>query len=93
MVAGQYAYTGGTAWADDGKVTGIQGCSTNGMARGTAPIGAINMCNDSEGYSFHPGGLNVVMADGSVRFLSQTIDLNVFGGIVTKAGGEIVGDF
>ncbi len=93
VVAGQYAYTGGTAWADDGKVTGVQGCKTDGSARGVAPIGSINMCNDSEGYSFHSGGCNILMADGSVRFLTQNVSLNIFAGIITKAGGEILGDW
>lgn len=90
---GAYVYTGGTAWADDGKVTGIQGCRVDGMARGTAPIAPINICNDSEMYSFHTGGVTFVMGDGSVRFISQNIDVNLFAGVVTKAGGEVLGDF
>ncbi len=90
---GTYAYTGGTAWADDGKVTGVQGCNMTGTARGTAPIAAMNTCNDSEMYSFHTGGVTFVMGDGSVRFISQNIDVNTFAAVVTKGGGEAVGDF
>jgi prepilin-type processing-associated H-X9-DG protein len=39
----------------------------------------------------HPGGFNVSMADGSVRFLKNTIDLNVLRALITRAGGEVVG--
>lgn len=90
---GSYVYKGGTAWADDGKVTGIQGCRTDGRARGTAPLAPMNACNDSEMYSFHSGGVQFVMGDGSVRFISQNIDLGLFAGLVTKAGGETLGEF
>jgi prepilin-type processing-associated H-X9-DG protein len=39
----------------------------------------------------HPGGFNASMADGSVRFLKNTIDLNVFRAIITRASGEVIG--
>jgi prepilin-type N-terminal cleavage/methylation domain-containing protein/prepilin-type processing-associated H-X9-DG protein len=64
---------------------------------GTAFFGpcAVNCTNDREVYSFHPGGANVVFADGSVRFLRADIDIRVFAKLVTRAGGEVVsaGDF
>ena len=50
----------------------------------------MNCTNDREVYSFHPGGANVVFADGSVHFLKATIDIRVFAGLVTRAGGEVV---
>ena len=39
----------------------------------------------------HPGGFHASMADGSVRFLKNTIDLNVFRALITRAGGEVIG--
>ncbi len=39
---------------------------------------------------YHPGGANVLMADGSVRFVRETIDPRVFEAISTIAGGEKV---
>jgi prepilin-type processing-associated H-X9-DG protein len=36
----------------------------------------------------HRGGLNVAFADGSVRFLRETIDPKVFEALSTVAGGE-----
>lgn len=90
---GAYAYLGGTGWADDGRVSGVQGCSSDGTARGTAPLTPMNSCNDSEAYSFHVGGCQVVMADGSVRFISENIDIRLWPGLITTANGELLGDF
>ncbi len=61
---------------------------------GTAFYGkcAINCTNDREVYSFHPGGANVVFADGLVRFLHASIDIRVFARLVTRAGGELSGN-
>ena len=36
----------------------------------------------------HRGGVMVAMADGSVRFLSESIDPKVFEALSTVAGGE-----
>lgn len=35
----------------------------------------------------HPGGANVAMADGSVRFVKDTVDPTVFRAMLTRAGG------
>jgi prepilin-type processing-associated H-X9-DG protein len=40
--------------------------------------------------SRHAGGVNVIKADGSVRFVKDTIDGRVWAGVGTMAGGEIV---
>ncbi len=40
--------------------------------------------------SEHPGGCNLVMADGSVRFIADTVKLATLEALATKAGGEIV---
>ena len=41
--------------------------------------------------SRHPGGVNVGMADGSVRFFESTIDLKVWRAVGTRNGNEIIG--
>ena len=44
-------------------------------------------------YSFrsrHPGGLQFALADGSVRFFSDTIGLSIYRNLATIAGGEPV---
>ncbi|MBI2480586.1 MAG: DUF1559 domain-containing protein [Planctomycetia bacterium] len=44
-------------------------------------------------WSWHPGGAYVGLADGSIRFLSYTIDYNTYVALSTRASGEVVGDF
>jgi prepilin-type processing-associated H-X9-DG protein len=39
-------------------------------------------------YAFHPGGANVALGDGAVRFVSENILLTTFSGLVTRAGNE-----
>jgi len=45
--------------------------------------------NDIFFSSHHPGGCSFVWADGSVRFASETIEMEVFKGIATRDGGEV----
>ena len=40
--------------------------------------------------SNHPGGVSLAMADGSVRFVSQSIARSVWRAIGSRAGGEVV---
>jgi prepilin-type N-terminal cleavage/methylation domain-containing protein/prepilin-type processing-associated H-X9-DG protein len=54
----------------------------------TAGQGGDNPCKRSFG-SNHETGMNFVMCDGSVRFVSNSIDINVLAAAATIAGGEI----
>jgi prepilin-type processing-associated H-X9-DG protein len=38
-----------------------------------------------------PGGFNALFLDGSVRFLKETINLNVLRALITRDGGEVIG--
>lgn len=40
--------------------------------------------------SYHTGGVNALLADGSVRFFSNDIDPAVWSAMSTRAGGEII---
>jgi prepilin-type N-terminal cleavage/methylation domain-containing protein/prepilin-type processing-associated H-X9-DG protein len=40
--------------------------------------------------SYHPGGANFGLADGSVRFIKQTVDVRTFEALSTRAGGEVI---
>jgi prepilin-type N-terminal cleavage/methylation domain-containing protein/prepilin-type processing-associated H-X9-DG protein len=40
--------------------------------------------------SRHPSGINVLMADGSVRFVQDQIDTNAWKGLATRAGHETI---
>ena len=43
--------------------------------------------------STHVGGAQCVLADGSVRFLSENISRVVYQGLSTRSGGETIGEF
>jgi prepilin-type N-terminal cleavage/methylation domain-containing protein/prepilin-type processing-associated H-X9-DG protein len=40
----------------------------------------------------HPGGVNTLMADGSVGFVKDGVNQRVWWALGTRAGGEVVGD-
>ncbi len=50
--------------------------------------GADNPCKRGFG-AFHTGGVNFVFCDGSVRFVSYGVDVNMLAAMATIAGGEV----
>jgi prepilin-type processing-associated H-X9-DG protein len=40
--------------------------------------------------SYHPGGVNVGMLGGSVRFVKSSVAQPTWWGIATKAGGDVI---
>ena len=55
--------------------------------RGTGVLEGVNIMNSQ---SFHSGGCNFMMADGSVRFIKSTINQLTYMSLGTRAGGEVV---
>lgn len=56
---------------------------------GTGFVGTMsNMAMQVSPSSGHPSGVNVCMGDGSVRWVTETIDLFVWRGMGTRAGSE-----
>jgi len=43
--------------------------------------------------SYHTGGVNLLLADGSVRFIQNTVTPQVFINMGSRSGGEVPGDF
>ncbi len=93
------------AWADpDAATNGISGPSLSAADRTArinnyaTPVGGPSACpwstnncgpND-EPFSFHSGGVNAVMADGSVRFIRDSIDFYVLKFTVGATDGQVV---
>lgn len=50
-------------------------------------IGGSNPCKRGSG-SFHPGGFHFALCDGSVHFISASIDMELFCQLATIVGGE-----
>ncbi len=95
------------AWADpDACTNGFSGPSNSLGSRvakinnNKTPIGgpadcrwSVNNCGpNDEPFSFHTGGVNIVMGDGSVRFTSDGIDPLVFKWLVGASDGNVIAD-
>ena len=90
-LGGTYVSADGTGWADPDNGFAINGATKDGLTKYSTYM--INRINTSEVFSFHPGGAVVALADGSVRFVSESIDTKVFVDACTRAGGEIQGQW
>ena len=92
--------TKGYSWSDGG--CGIGGCYSHIQPPNKK---ACVYANENAGYSsnviwsvatmigassYHPGGVNVGLVDGSVRFVKDTVSLGSWGALATKAGGEVI---
>jgi hypothetical protein len=53
-----------------------------------------NNCGpNDEPFSFHTGGVNVAIGDGSVRFMSDSVDWRTLKAAAGSQDGVVVGDF
>ena len=50
----------------------------------------IGLMGSAPPSSNHPGGVNMALADGSVRFIKDTISLPTWWALGTRAGGEVI---
>ena len=87
-IVGPGEVTGGV-WADHQKAVSVGGASVDGTTTiGGGPC-ALNCTNDWEISSMHPQGAMGLFADGSVRFVSATIPIEVLAALCSRMGGEI----
>jgi prepilin-type N-terminal cleavage/methylation domain-containing protein/prepilin-type processing-associated H-X9-DG protein len=54
------------------------------------PGNMANMAMQVPPSSRHPGGVNVLMGDGSVRFIKNSINLETWRALGTRNGGEVI---
>lgn len=56
--------------------------------------GVNNTAREISFGSYHVGGANILFADGSVKFVSENIDVvNIWRGLGSRAGGEVIGEY
>jgi prepilin-type N-terminal cleavage/methylation domain-containing protein/prepilin-type processing-associated H-X9-DG protein len=85
-------------WAEPDEAYGVSGSINNPGTPSYAPtpyagpcpvmVNGFNVCGNNAGandevFSFHPGGANVLMGDGSVMFGSSSMDVVILRGLVT----------
>jgi prepilin-type N-terminal cleavage/methylation domain-containing protein len=65
---------------------------TNGDDVGQAafPHPIYNTEGTSEVYAFHPGGAGILLGDGSVRFIKESVNIKIFASLITRDGGEVL---
>lgn len=58
------------------------------------PPGVTPTLGDNDLYfgSHHPGGAHFALADGSVQFLADELEINLFHAMATRNGGEVGGE-
>jgi len=86
----------GFGWSDpDGGAGSMDGTdlATGAINGGSGTGRCIMTCNnDSEPYSFHPGGMTTCMADGAVRYISEDVAAATFAALLTSNYGDLPGN-
>jgi prepilin-type N-terminal cleavage/methylation domain-containing protein len=88
-------------WAEPDTSFGVSGGPNNKFrpsyeisAWTNPPSNGITFGNNAgandELFSFHPGGVNILMGVGSVRFLKDTVNVVTLRGLVTLKGSEVI---
>ncbi|WP_250847046.1 DUF1559 family PulG-like putative transporter [Aquisphaera insulae] len=57
---------------------------------GSGPTAGTDAGPNDEIYAFHPGGANVLMGDGSVRFLKESVNILAQRSLITLSGSEVI---
>ena len=87
----------GTLWAHETVTPDWHAMFNDWNARGPAskfqvqPSNAQAQCNRFVPQSSHTAGIQVMMMDGSVRFVSQSVDPVRWAAALTPSGGETIG--
>jgi prepilin-type N-terminal cleavage/methylation domain-containing protein/prepilin-type processing-associated H-X9-DG protein len=78
----------------DGQDRDTTCCRNVANTIGSTPYnGSDNANNTSFGSNHGSGGANFAMADGSVRFISATINMGTYLSLASYNGGEVIGSF
>jgi prepilin-type processing-associated H-X9-DG protein len=87
-------------WAEPDEAYGVSGVPNNKyrpehelgswVEQGPFLAQGNNAGHNDELASFHPGGVNALFGDGSVRFLKDSVNPVTLRGLVTPSGGEVL---
>ena len=65
-------------------------CAGMGGGMMMADSSMANMAVQLPPSSYHPGGVNMLLGDGSVRFMKDSVALSVWRALSTRNGGEVI---
>jgi prepilin-type N-terminal cleavage/methylation domain-containing protein/prepilin-type processing-associated H-X9-DG protein len=91
--AGNMNYGLGWAWAHSVEACAIAAMPINAKSPSGTPYAATDWQNRTGFSSQHSGGANFAMADGGVRYLSDTMSLGLYRALATVSGQERIGEF
>jgi prepilin-type N-terminal cleavage/methylation domain-containing protein/prepilin-type processing-associated H-X9-DG protein len=75
----------------DANTYPASGPNCNGNWQGaSAPLGCRYSCAAKGFSSYHPGGADILFADGSVHFLKKSINLITYNALGSRNGGEVI---
>lgn len=85
-------------WAEPDMAFGVSGAPNNKFRPmhelapylTTGTTAGNNAGANDEMFSYHPGGVNVLFGDGSVRFIKDTVSVVTLRGLVSLSGGEVI---
>jgi prepilin-type N-terminal cleavage/methylation domain-containing protein/prepilin-type processing-associated H-X9-DG protein len=87
----EYRSDRNTRWADGDAYETLY---DHGLPPNSAAVDCISTSANWKGArSKHTGGVNLLLCDGSIRFVTNGIDLNTWQGLGSRAGGEVLGDY
>jgi prepilin-type processing-associated H-X9-DG protein len=66
----------------------VPDCTTNGAQSPSSANWKTSLRGVHKASSRHSGGVNVVFMDGSMQFVSDSIDLGVWRAVASRDGGE-----
>lgn len=78
----------GASWADHVNSIPLHGFSKDGLSV-PGPC-AINCSNNNEAFSFHPSSVNATFCDGSVRSISEDIEIRIYAALITRDRRELI---
>lgn len=73
--------------------TMLPNCDFNSWQEGRNGINGHRSYAIVTSRSYHVGGVQVALVDGSARFVSENIDQGIWRGLGTRHGGEVSGEF
>jgi len=74
----------GSMWADHDNYFALNSTICGDCDR------LINCSNNNEIFSFHPGGCNFLYGDGAIRFSPESMNIDTFVSLFTRAAGDNV---